>query len=80
MNQTDSVNAIPKEVAFQSCAEIRQQYHGKWYTFTGLQCLGCTIFSKGDPAKMCVSSRTDFRGCNLVNTRYDQQFRQKSQM
>jgi len=72
MAQTDSVNAIPKDTAFQLCAEIRQEYRGKWYTFAGLQCGGCIIFSKGDPAKMCVSNRPDYRGCNLVNARYDQ--------
>jgi hypothetical protein len=79
MNQTHFVNAIPKEVALQLCTEIRQQYHNKWYTFAGLQCWGCTLFSKGDPNKTCVNSRPDYRGCNLVNTRYDQQFRQESQ-
>lgn len=76
MTQADSVYAIPKEMAFQLCAEIREQYQGKWYTFAGLQCWGCTLASKGDPAKMCVSNRPDYRGCNLVNARYDRQFRQ----
>lgn len=80
MNQTDSVNSIPKEVAFQLYAEIREQCHGMWHTFAGLQCWGCTLFSKSDPTKMCVSSRPDYRGCNLVNARYDQQFRQETQI
>ena len=78
MNQTDSVNAIPKEVAFQLCAEIRQQYRGKWYTLAGLQCWGCTTYSRGDPTKMCVSNRADYRGCNLVNARYERQFKSES--
>jgi len=30
-------------------------------------------FSKGDPAKMCVGSQPDYRGCNLVNARYDRE-------
>ncbi len=79
MNSSDSVNAIPKDVAFQLCTEIRQQYRGKWYTAAGWQCWGCTTFSHGDPAKMCISNRPDFRGCNLVNTRYDQRFSRESQ-
>ncbi len=75
MNQKTFVNAIPKEVAFQLCTAIRQRYHGKWYTSAGLQCWGCTTFSKGDPTKMCVSNQPDYRGCNLVNACYDQQSR-----
>ena len=75
MKRTEPVNmmdAIPRDTAFQLCAEIRQQYRGKWYTLAGMQCAGCSFFSKGDPAKMCVSSRPDYRGCNLVNARYAQ--------
>lgn len=75
MTQTESVNAIPKDTAFQLCAEIRQEYGGKWYTFAGMQCWGCVFFSKGDLAKMCVGSRSDYRGCNLVNARYKQRAR-----
>jgi len=71
MTKPASANPIPKEIAFQLCAEIRQKYHGKWYTLAGLQCGGCVRFSKGDPARMCVSSSPDYRGCNLVNKRYD---------
>ncbi len=76
MKQIDTANAIPRDVAFQLCAEIRQAYRGKWYTFAGWQCWGCATFSKGEPARMCVSSRADYRGCNLVNSRYDRQMRQ----
>ncbi len=76
MSQTGAANAIPKDAAFQLCAEIRQEYGGKWYTFAGMQCWGCTFFSKGDPAKMCVGSRPDYSGCNLVNARYKDKERQ----
>lgn len=79
MNQTDSANAIPKEVAFQLCTKIRQQYLGKWYTLAGMQCIGCTTTSKADPTKMCVSSKPGYRGCNLVNARYDKQFKKRNQ-
>jgi hypothetical protein len=78
-SQIYSKDDIPKEVALQICAEIYQQYRGKWYTFAGLQCWGCITYSKNDKTKMCVSSRTDYRGCNLVNTRYDQKLRDKGQ-
>jgi hypothetical protein len=64
---------LSKETALQLCAEIRQQYGGKWYTFAGWQCWGCVRFSKGDPDKMCLSSQPDYRGCNLVNARYQRQ-------
>jgi hypothetical protein len=67
--QTD----IPKDEAVQLCAEICQQVHGKWWTFAGMQCLGCTVASKGDLAKMCVSNAPGYRGCTLVNRRYDRQ-------
>lgn len=63
--------AISKETAFRLCSEIRQKSGGKWYTLTGLQCWGCTTFSKGDPTKMCLCSQAGYHGCNLVNARYD---------
>ena len=46
MTPAESVKAIPKDVAFQLCAEIHQEYGGKWYTFAGWQCWGCLFFSK----------------------------------
>jgi hypothetical protein len=59
MKQSDSVIAIPKDVAFQLSAETRQQYRGKWYTFAGLQCWGCNIFSRGDPTRPRCASVAD---------------------
>lgn len=70
MNQSN-VNPIPQETAFQLCAEIREQYRGKWWTLAGMQCMGCDAATKGDMTKRCVSGRADYRGCNLVNARYD---------
>ena len=64
---------IPKDVALQLCVEIRQQYKGKWWTLPGMQCMGCTAASKGDVPKMCVSNTPGYRGCGLVNVRYDRQ-------
>ncbi len=67
------MDAIPKEAALQLCADIRRANRGRWYTFNGLWCWGCVNSSGGDPAKMCVSSRTDYRGCLQVNERFDRQ-------
>ena len=64
---------VQKDVAHQLCAEIRQQYQGKWWTLAGMQCMGCTAASKGDLTKMCVSNAAGYRGCNLVNARFDRQ-------
>lgn len=65
--------AIPREKALQLCTEIREENRRKWYTPAGMMCWGCLTFSKGDPAKMCFSSRPDYRGCYQVNARYDRQ-------
>jgi hypothetical protein len=62
---------IPKDMALQLCSQIQQQYHGKWWTLAGMQCMGCTAASKGDLTKMCVGNAPGFRGCNLVNKVYD---------
>jgi len=64
------VDAIRKDVALLICAALQQDNRGKWYTLAGLQCRGCMRFSKGDPAKMCLSRREGYRGCRLVNKRY----------
>ncbi len=69
---------IPRDEAFQLCAEIRQKYQGKWWTFTGMQCMGCTAATKGDMTKRCVSNKPGYRGYNLVNDRYDGQIKRAS--
>lgn len=73
MENTGVANAIPREVASQLCEQIRQENRGKWYTFSGLWCLGCETFTKGDPTKLCWACSPDCRGCTQVNARYDQQ-------
>ena len=65
------MEAIHKDVAWQLCSEIREGNRSKLYSFARWQCGGCTKFSKGDPDKMCFSNLEGFRGCNLVNRRYD---------
>lgn len=70
MNTSNQSEVFSREVALRICAEIQQQYRGKWYTLAGMQCIGCLKASKGDVAKMCAGSRPDGRGCNLVNARF----------
>jgi hypothetical protein len=70
-NNINSKHSMPKDIALQLCNEIRQLHGGKLYTFAGMQCWGCTTFSRGDPNRMCFSSQADYRGCNLVNSRYE---------
>ena len=64
---------IPKEIALQLCAEIRQKYQGKWWTLAGMQCMGCNAATKGNMSKRCVGNAPGYRGCNLVNARFDHQ-------
>ncbi len=71
MATSEPVDAIPRETALQMCAEIREQHLGKWWTLAGMQCMGCTRATKGDVTKMCVNNKPGYRGCNLVNARYD---------
>jgi len=68
MNTNENAQAIPKEVAFQLCEEIRKEKGVRLFS----QCWGCVKFSKNDPAKMCFYDPSDNRGCKLVNARYDQ--------
>ena len=65
----NSGEAIPRDIAFGLCSEVRKEKGVKLFT----QCWGCVRFSKGDPAKMCFSSNPDNRGCKQVNERYDSQ-------
>jgi hypothetical protein len=71
------MEAIPREIALQLCAEIRQDNRGKWYRFAHTQCWGCTTYAKGNPDKLCLSSQAGNRGCNLINKRYARQSQAK---
>ena len=64
---------IPKYVAWDLCAEIWKENRGKWYTLDGLRCWSCWITSKPTPAERSVSKQADYRGCPLVNRRYNAQ-------
>lgn len=67
MKETDTKTAIPKDAALRVCEEIRKEKSGRPFT----QCWGCVKFSKGDLSKMCLSATPGYRGCKLVNERYD---------
>ena len=69
------MDAIPRDVGSQLCAEIRQENRRRWYTFAALRRWGCSTFSKGDPAKMCLTSKPGYRGCNLVEAPHARQSR-----
>ncbi len=71
MSDGNSKEAIPEDTALQICNEIQKESHGKLFSFASWQCWGCLKFSKGDVAKMCFAGRSDYRGCNLVNKRYE---------
>ena len=62
---------ILREVALKLCQQVREENRGRWYSFYFWWCWGCSKFSKGNPGKLCFSSRTDNRGCCQVNKRYD---------
>lgn len=70
MNKTGAEGAIPRDVALQLCADIRQENRNKWYSFSRWQCWGCFKFSRGDPEKICLSGKPGYRGCYLVNAGY----------
>ncbi len=72
------MNAIPNDIAWQLCENIRAENRRKWYTFNGLRCWGCVTFS-GDPTKRCFNNGTDNRGCPQVNARYDRLLRLPSE-
>jgi hypothetical protein len=64
---------IPREIALQLCTQIREENKKKKLKFLGFQCWGCYKWANGDPDKMCVSSKEGYRGCYMVNKRFDEQ-------
>lgn len=69
--EPSAAGGIPREVALRLCGEIRQEGRAQWFSAAHWQCWGCVRFSKGDLAKMCMGSQPGFRGCALVNARFD---------
>ncbi len=69
---------IPEMVAMKICREIQVQNRARHVSFAKLQCWGCQIASKTDARKMCLHSKPDNRGCQLVTKVFDQQFVEKN--
>ncbi len=65
---------IPREAALKLCEEIRAENKGKWFSLGGLQCFFCYRSARGNPEKLCLSSK---EGCNLVNKRHKLQQERK---
>lgn len=63
--------AIPEDLAFALCGQVRRENLNNPLSFAGLQCWGCVKFSKSDPRKMCINNKPGYRGCYLVNKLYD---------
>jgi hypothetical protein len=68
-----AMKPIDKFSAWELCAEIWKENRKKWYTPAGFHCWNCWRFSKATPADRIVSRQEDYRGCELVNQRYDRQ-------
>ena len=71
-NGGERIEGIPKETAIRLCNEIRSTKEKKLFS----QCWGCVKFSKGIFDKMCAAGKPDYRGCALVNARYERAGRQ----
>jgi hypothetical protein len=67
MPEAGGKGPIPIETARKLCADIRMAKARKLFT----QCWGCVRATKGAGEKMCFFKPPDFRGCALVNERFD---------
>lgn len=70
MQETQAPEAVPQDVAYQICADIRAENRRQWYTVVSpLWCWGCVTFTKGDRDKMCGAVVS----CPQVLARYTEQ-------
>ena len=67
MTKDGGKGPIPEGTARRLCAEIRKQKAARLFT----QCWGCVRATKGVEEEMCFFKPPDFRGCGLVNERFD---------
>ncbi len=67
MPETAGKGPIPLETARKLCAEVREVRARKLFT----QCWGCVRATRGVEEKMCYYKPPNFRGCALVNERFD---------
>lgn len=64
------MSAIPAVRACQLCEKIQMANRGKWFTYRGLWCWGCSRFGK-TPQQHCWVNGAENRGCAQVNQVYD---------
>ena len=69
MNTNNSIAAIPQDIAYQLCADIRAEGKRKWYTWSAWWCWGGTTFTSCDPAKRCGATVA----CPQIVDRYARQ-------
>jgi hypothetical protein len=58
---------IPKDVAARLCREHTAKNPARLLG----QCWGCLKASKGDETRMCYHHPPEFRGCAIVDRRFD---------
>ncbi len=63
---------ISKFVAWQICNEIWLEHVEKPYSLDALRCWVCSTFSKDGMVGRQVGRQPGYRGCVLVNRRYDE--------
>lgn len=63
---------IPEAVALKICHDVQEQNRTRRVSAAKMQCWGCQKASKNDVSKMCLHSKPDNRGCQLVNKLFDQ--------
>jgi hypothetical protein len=69
MNTSNSIAAIPQDIAYRLCGDMRAEGKRKWYTWSAWWCWGCVTFTGGDPAKRCGATVA----CPQVVDRYARQ-------
>ena len=70
MNDNVVIEPIPREVADQLCAAIRQDAELNWYTAAARWCWNCRQEAGGDMNNRGFMREPGNRGCYLVNARF----------
>ncbi|MBV7339326.1 hypothetical protein KFU94_66135 [Chloroflexi bacterium TSY] len=77
MDKQNVREPMPRHIAMVHCALVRKENQAQWWSFGHWQCWTCMKFGQGEPRKMLMSRTPGFRGCPLVNQRYDAELRAK---
>lgn len=67
MSTYATFHPLSQAEAEQLCAGVRAANRRRWFSAAYWQCWGCMCFTGGDPARRCMGSRLDWRGCGLIN-------------